>query len=245
VRSGAPVAYLSAKLCSVFPDGTSALVARGLLNLAHRNSSTAPEPLVAGEWYDVDLELEATSWVFPPDHTVRLALAGGDWPNIWPAPGAADLVVDRASLVLTLPELPPDANATTPELALPKPGEPDSDADAEHDPMVWRVEHDVADGVTRCRIAHGTRYEGAHDARVSERYEGDIDVTRDDPASAHAISRARFTVAWGDVKVSSEARLRLRSDATTYHVEVDLDVDEGGQEFARRRWREAIPRRLQ
>ena len=38
VRSSAPVAYLSAKLCEVLPDGTSALVSRGLLNLTHRDS---------------------------------------------------------------------------------------------------------------------------------------------------------------------------------------------------------------
>ena len=33
VTSSAPVAYLSAKLCDVFPDGTSSLVTRGMLNL--------------------------------------------------------------------------------------------------------------------------------------------------------------------------------------------------------------------
>jgi predicted acyl esterase len=33
VGASAPVAFLSAKLCDVFPDGTSALVARGFLNL--------------------------------------------------------------------------------------------------------------------------------------------------------------------------------------------------------------------
>jgi predicted acyl esterase len=245
VRSDSPVAYLSAKLCSVFADGTSALVSRGLINLTHRTSSTAPTALQPGEWYDVELELEATSWVFPPDHVVRLSLASTDWPNIWPPPAAASLVVDTASLVLALPELPADPAAVQPALALPRPGEPDEDAEHAHDPTVWQIEHDVLAGVTRCRIAHGTNYDGAAASRVGERYEGEIDVARADPADAHATSRARFTVAWGDIEVSSEARLRLRSDATTYHVEVDLDVDEDGREFARRRWREAIPRHLQ
>ena len=45
ISASAPVAYLSAKLCDVFPDGTSALVSRGVLNLTHRSSSTDPEPL--------------------------------------------------------------------------------------------------------------------------------------------------------------------------------------------------------
>ena len=38
VASSAPVAYLSARLCDVHPDGTSQLVTRGLLNLTHRDS---------------------------------------------------------------------------------------------------------------------------------------------------------------------------------------------------------------
>ena len=35
-RVDVPVAYLAARLCNVFPDGTSALVTRGLLNLSQR-----------------------------------------------------------------------------------------------------------------------------------------------------------------------------------------------------------------
>ena len=44
----APVAYLSARLCEVLPDGTSILVSRGILNLTHRESHSDPEPLVPG-----------------------------------------------------------------------------------------------------------------------------------------------------------------------------------------------------
>ena len=42
LRSSQPVASVSAKLCDVFPDGTSSLVCRGFLNLTHRTSSTSP-----------------------------------------------------------------------------------------------------------------------------------------------------------------------------------------------------------
>jgi predicted acyl esterase len=80
------VAFLSAKLCDVFPDGTSALVARGFLNLTRRRSLTDPEPLALGLVEPVELELDATSWVFPPGHQLRLSLAGSDWPNIVPRP---------------------------------------------------------------------------------------------------------------------------------------------------------------
>ncbi len=77
VTAPAPVAYVSAKLCDLFPDGTSALVTRGILNLTHRNGHDAPEPVEPGVPIEVEIELEATSWIFesrpsPP------ALACGD-----------------------------------------------------------------------------------------------------------------------------------------------------------------------
>jgi putative CocE/NonD family hydrolase len=245
VRASAPIAHCSVKLCDVFPDGTSALVARGYLNLAHRASSTGPTPLVPGDWYDVDIELDATSWRFETGHRVRLALAGTDWPNIWAPPGPVTLAVDRDGIALTLPVVPPSVN-TPPDLARPSP--PTAHAQDEHDddPVVWRVEHDVLDGVTRCVIAHGTTYRGAHGVHVRESYAGDIDVARHDPGRGHANARSRFELAWPDgTRVASEARLRMRSDATDYHVEVELDVDDGDVPFARRRWSEVIGRQCQ
>jgi predicted acyl esterase len=246
VRAGAAVATVSAKLCDVFPDGTSALVARGFLNLTHRSSSTDPEPLEPGAWYDVGLDLDATSWVFEPGHAIRLSLAAADWPNLWPPPSAVPLDLDRAGLALTLPELRGASPAVaTVDLAEPRPADDGSAPGEEHEPVVWRVEHDVLDGVTRCVIAHGARYDGPHDARVRESYAGTIDVERAKPANAHADARARFEIAWPDTTAAAEVRLHLTSDADTYHVEVELDVDEGDAPFARRRWSEAIPRRLQ
>ena len=95
LRSTAPVAWISAKLNDVFPDGTSALVTRGMLNLTHRTSSTAPEAMPVGEAVDVAVELEAAAYVFPPGHRIRLSLAGTDWPNTWPPPTPVSLSVER------------------------------------------------------------------------------------------------------------------------------------------------------
>ena len=81
VAASAPVAFLSAKLCDVFPDGTSALVARGFLNLTHRRSHAEPAPLEPGVVEPVELELHATSWVFPSGHRLRLSLAGPTGPT--------------------------------------------------------------------------------------------------------------------------------------------------------------------
>lgn len=245
VRTAAPVAQLSAKLESVFPDGTSALVARGLLNLAHRESMTEPAPVTAGEWIDLAFELEAGSWCFPVDHHIRLALAGGDWPNTWMAPTAEPIEIDIGATTLTIPLIAPEEpNEERPEFVdaggLGRTGKLDADHDEPNPAPLWRYEHDVLAREMRAV----TRYGSVSDAYEDD-YRGVVTVSIPDPSVGTANATARVTIRWPDVTVVSEARLRFRSDATTYHVEVDLDVDEDGHPFARRTWNESIPRHLQ
>ncbi|MGH3506037.1 MAG: CocE/NonD family hydrolase, partial [Nocardioidaceae bacterium] len=95
-----PVALVSAKLCDVFTDGTSALVSRGTVNLTHRESHTDPAPLVPGQEYDVTVELDACAHRFSPGQRVRLSVAGADWPNTVAPPAPVTLTVHAAELVL-------------------------------------------------------------------------------------------------------------------------------------------------
>ena len=107
LTSDRPIAYLSAKITDVFPDGASSLVVRGMTNIAHRD-----EPVAPGEPFELDLQLEAIAWTFEAGHRIRLDIAGADWPNAWPPPYAATLAIDRASAMLELPVLdgPPVAD---------------------------------------------------------------------------------------------------------------------------------------
>jgi uncharacterized protein len=244
VRVDVPIAQLSAKLESVFPDGTSALVARGLLNLCHRESMSNPTPLQPGEWYDVVLELEAGSWVFPSDHTIRLALAGGDWPNNWMGPHVAAIDVDLDATTLLLPVV----DGEPPVMRTPtfvdaggygRSGDPTHHEDESVRP-IWRIERDVLARTVSAR----TRYGNVGDEYLDD-YAGEITVSTTDPAVGSANATTRVKIVWPEATVESEARLRFRSNATGYHVEIDLDVDLDGEPFARRTWNETIPRHLQ
>ena len=226
VTSDVPVASLAAKLCSVFPDGTSALVTRGFLNLCHRHSSLEPEPLIPGEPITISLELEATSWIFEPGHAIRLDLAGADWPNSWPSPTPCTLTVDPASLRLVLPVM----GDVTPEepLSPERPAPDDGGADSSTtDPVTWRIEHDVLGRATRAVIDHGTAYDGEFGSRVEEHYDGAVSVSTVDPGIAHATARARYRIAWPDTTVTAEARLKLTSDRDAFTVAVELDAERG------------------
>ncbi|MEP6892429.1 MAG: CocE/NonD family hydrolase, partial [Gaiellaceae bacterium] len=248
VTSPIPIVYLSAKLCDVFADGTSALVTRGILNLAHRNGHDAPSPLEPGVPTAIEIELEATSWVFEPGHRVRLSLAGADWPNTWPPPAGGTLRVERETVELHLPVL--DGPSDLPAPVLPpstgKDAHAASDADGGDAPVIWRFEDDIMARVTRAVTGYGSSYGSEFGSRIDERYEGTVAVSKDDPGAAWARGEAVYRIAWPDSTVRTEARLDMRSDADAYHVVVEVLAEEiGGPVRHERRYERTIPRQLQ
>jgi predicted acyl esterase len=248
LTSPVPVAYLSAKLCDVFPDGTSALVTRGILNLAHRHGHAAPAPLEPGVPESVEIELEATSWIFETGHRVRLSLAGSDWPNTWPPPAGGTLAVERGSVELRLPVLDGPSGLPTPVLPPSTGVDAHAAPDAGEAPVVWRIEHDLMGHETRAVTGSGSSYLGEHDARIDESYEGSVGVSTHDPALAWARGRTVYRIEWPETTVRTEARLDLRSDAGAYYVVIELVAEEEGAagiDRHERRHERTISRRLQ
>ncbi|HEY0520661.1 MAG TPA: CocE/NonD family hydrolase [Ilumatobacteraceae bacterium] len=234
VTSDHEVAYLSVKLNDVWPDGTSALVARGLLNLTHRVDP--PQPLVPGEPYDVEVEMEATSWVFPVGHSIRLSVAGTDWPNTWVPPGAVTLTVE--SLQMQLPVLPPGGGGVPQFADVPTPIR-ESPAD-----VTWDVSHDVLGRVSTVSTKYGGTYDTRNDGRMTDHYEGFATVPITDPAHASAGGTVRFAIDWPEASVLVESRLLVQSNETEYSVEIALDASEAGTLVGQRRWSRTFPRRL-
>jgi predicted acyl esterase len=249
VSSSVPVAYLSAKLCDVFPDGTSALVTRGLLNLTHRDSRESPSPLRQETPYRVTLDLEVTSWVFEAGHRIRLDLAGADWPNAWPPPQAGSLVIERGGSALLLPVVDePAAFPEPPRLPAstkPQEGTEGATGNPVHS-VEWRIEHDVLGRETRAWAGNsGTTEADGDRPRLRERYGGVVAVSTTDPGKARAESAAEFVIEWPEATVGSEVRQTVTSDATSYHLVIELDVSEAGKALWSRRWERTILRRLQ
>ena len=245
VRSSAPVAFVSAKLCDVFPDGTSALVSRGFLNLTRRASHTDPEPLEPGRTYDVSIELDATSWVFEAGHRIRLDVAGADWPNAWPPPESLTLTVLRHGSTMILPQLVgPSPVARTPQLPLPSPSGEVRGTTEEEQHATWRVERDLIAGETRVIDGHVSDDVVETGVRSHERYEGGTGVSTSDPGAAWAEGHASFTLEWPEVTVGTEVRTRLESDRDTWDVTVELEVTEDGAPRWTRRWGRRLPRDL-
>jgi hypothetical protein len=257
ISATAPVAYLCAKLCDVFEDGTSALVTRGLLNLTHRESSEEPSPLEPNAWVTAELELEVTSWTFERGHRIRLDLSGTDWPNAWPPPAPVSLAIDRARSSLVLPVLRgPSPAEGRPDVRPPptregavaakEAREARDDGDSDDAGYAWRIERDVLAKETRAVVGNwGSTPAGGDHPPYRESYRGTVGVSNRDPGRAWSEADIEFEIAWPEATVSSRVHQRLTSDADAYELAIDLQVAEGGEPTWRRRWNRRFPRDLQ
>jgi hypothetical protein len=243
IESSEPVAFVSAKLCDVFPDGESALVTRGILNLTHRGSHSDPEPIPPDTRVGVSIELDATSWIWEPGHRVRLDIAGADFPSSWPPPSAGTLAVDREASTLVLPVLKgPLPDPRTPEFA---PGEPAPVMRAEELP-IWRIEEDVLGRKRSVTIDHGFEAKREEDGTgVYARYGGTISVSTRDPGRARAEGGTTFELRFPEATVRTRSHGVLSSDRETWHLVLELEVAEGDDVWHTRRWERSIPRHLQ
>ena len=77
VRSSQPVAQLAVRLCQVFPDGTSAQVTRGLLNLTHRHGhgTDAVAAMPVDTPCAVTVRLNAVAHTVPTGCRIRVAVS--------------------------------------------------------------------------------------------------------------------------------------------------------------------------
>lgn len=236
VSADAPAASLSVKLCDVFPDGTSALVTRGSLDLAFREGVHAPArpaPMVPGEQVEVEVLLDACAYELAAGQRLRLSVAGADWPNTVAPPGPVTLTVHEGSL-----DLPLRTGDDGPAPVLAAGADASSEDAAE---VSWTVTRDVLRRTTTCAVRHGADYPVPHGGTASERYAGEVVVDRRTFAQ-HASADCTYRLTWPGVDV--EVRSTMRVDVTDegYDVVVDADAYDDGRHVSHRVWREHVPR---
>ena len=109
VKASQPVAQLAARLCQVFPDGTSSLITRGFLNLTHRHGHgpSVVAPLPVGVACGVTVRLNGVAHTVQRGCRLRLAVSPLYWPMVWPCPKQATVSLYCASSGPSAPcELP-------------------------------------------------------------------------------------------------------------------------------------------
>ena len=100
VSADAPHAQMIVRLCDLRPDGTSALISIGMLNLRHRDGFEEARDLKIGEPYDVEITLDQTAYRLPKGHKLRVAISTSYWPYCWPEGSVFSLEVTSGALLL-------------------------------------------------------------------------------------------------------------------------------------------------
>jgi len=240
------IATVTVRLIDVAPDGTAALVTKGILNLTHRESHEAPAPLTPGQIYPITIPLDATSWLFEPGHTIRLAIAGADFPNSWPSPKAYTGMIycgGQHSSRLLLPVLGPQEPALPqPDLQPPMPFEPAVQSNPEK--ASWRVTRDHILGTAEVFMRTAGRTRLNDRAEMDGEREVTAMVSEQEPALASVRGLSRTTLYWPDRTIDTRARGQIESTATAFHVTIQLEITMDGLPHFNKRWVRSFPRHL-
>ncbi len=228
-----PQASISVKLCDVFPDGTSALVCRGTLDLAYRDGLHGePSPLVPGREVQVEVVLDACAYEWTSGNTLRVSVAGADWPNTIAPPVPLEMTLRTASLTLPLLE----GSFPSPTFG---PGAERSSESGEG--VGWAIHHDLLTRTTSATTRSDSRYPTPYDGTAHELYVGEVSV---DTRTFEQVARANtvFDLGWPGIDVTVRSSMTLSVTPTSYDVAIWTHAVLDSEEIHARTWTESIPR---
>jgi hypothetical protein len=247
-RSDKPQALVSVRLNEVWPDGASARVGIGHLNLTHRFGHDRPAPLVPGEWTEAVVELDDIAHSFAAGNRIAVSVSTVYWPIAWPSPELATLTISLGDSAMDLPVRPPDpADAglrvfDPAECAAPDPVQDLPLPDGW--PVRRSVRRDLLSGETVVDFARNTyatyypTLDQTHRGTGFARYV----ITDGDPLSARCETHFKSVIERPDTTVRHQSAGSLTCDATHFRVRMHLRVFENEREVFARDWDERIAR---
>lgn len=244
VAADRPQALVAARLTDVAPDGTSALITFGILNLAHRDSHEFPEPLRPGKFYDVVVPFKSVAQTLPKGHRLRLAISSAYWPMAWPSPEAVTLTVDAACSAVDLAVLPSLAGlggvTFGPAVSAPEGPVTEIIADKETRKILQEIESQTTTFLIKSDDGQYTLDEiGTEQTSTRSKT---YSISRDDPASCRSVVGCTQTFKRGDWDVRIETEVAITSDKTHFHMTGWVRAYDHNKVFAARDYREKIKR---
>jgi len=221
VASNKPKALVVARLCDLRPDGTSALITMGVLNLAHRESFETPSVLKPGVEFEVQCSQDQIAYRVPAGHRLRIALSTSYWPFVWPSPETTTLTISSACISLPVKT----GQQEIPVTFEPPESSPQWQAETLRESSATRkvtVDNDTKEQLTQIRNDFGEFKDLHHGLKngsvASERWS----IKPDDPLSAKGDLHWEQTGGRGDWRWRTDANLQARCDATHFYVTATL-----------------------
>ncbi|MFT4792909.1 MAG: putative acyl esterase [Paracoccaceae bacterium] len=221
-------AQLAVRLCHVHPDGASTRITWGALNLSHRKSHAAPDPLIPGDEVAVEISLDHIAYRLPAGHRLRVAVSSAYWPMLWPAPEAAELVLTGGALSLPVrPAAQGDETAFPPAEAAPALAR----VEIRPERHVRRTETDRQTGRVSLIIEDdfGEHRDPGHGLIAGSVARERWEIHPDDPLCASAQTHWTEVVERDGLRLSTETRTWMHADAANFHLRARLEAFENGR----------------
>jgi putative CocE/NonD family hydrolase len=239
LTSDQPLAFVVARLCAVMPDGCSTRLAHGFLNLCHRTSREAPEPVPVGQEIEIEVTLDQMAVDLQPGQRLRLALSNSLWPFVWPSPVSPRLTLHAGMLDLPIPS-PPFATWQPPRPQA-APGLDIARLTPSH--AARRIEKDLLAGTLALVVEDDSGWQrmpwGLETrAAMTERFE----IAPDDPLSAKALITWNIDYRRPGWDSCIEVQAQMTCTATQFDLSARIIARENNEVVSDRQLQDTVPR---
>ena len=237
VSSTAEITLFTTKLCDVAPDGTSALVTKGYLNVTHRKSHSNPSYIEPRVIYEIEIELLACAYRFKQGHRIRVDISNADFLNLWPTPKPSTNTIYRSTgrpSRIVLPVVPPQ----NPVLLEPdlKPSPHPAARREEMEAPAFSVSRDIINDTAAMEYRNSTGRGWSNTARIT--------VSEKDPS--HVVVRADahrgYNYTGKDIIV--DAHCVTSSDKRAFHHTVEVEITVNDKRHFNKSWSVSVPRQF-
>ena len=171
-------------------------------------------------------------------HRLRLAVAGGDWPNVTAPPHPVTYEIDRSTSLLTVPALPDLDTLDEPRLSTVTPESLQSSRG-----ITWTSNATYSPGLRRAAPNTASQWRSTHGYQCHEHHSTSVghDVNSHEQS---AEATTRYEVDYPEGRTATQSRLQVRTDATHLHLDVHVETYGDQRLLAERRWKKTIVRYL-
>jgi predicted acyl esterase len=241
----APLADWFARLSDVAPDGTVTQITGAGINGAQREAMSEPRDLVPGKLYSFDVEMHLTSWVFPKEHRIRVAISNALWPMMLPTPYNMTTTLELGGSEgsrIVLPVVPEHGTAQ-PMFSGPEPSEERTDVKTEGFPWPgeWTVERDEA------RLKTTVHWRGQEGGKYPWGTENDYEALTYEADDAHpercsVRGEAKTVFALQGRTLAWQGHLLVTTDEKNFYYTYTRELLKDGKTFKSKSWKETIAR---
>ena len=237
LASDTPVAHIAVRLSHVHSDGASTRITYGVLNLAKHLGRA----LVPGQRETIRVPLDHIAYAVPKGHRIRVAVSTSYWPLIWPAPEAPAVTLFAGHVAL-------DHTDSTGTWTFPPPdaAEPWQTEELRPENHIRKQDTDMTSGVVTLIIEDdfGKVRDAEHGLINGSIAREHWSIHPDDPLSARGQCHWTDELERDDIRLRTETRCEMWSDATTFYLSATLEAFENDERIFEKSITDEIPRQL-